>query len=380
MIRSILPFLVILPPLAYGLIALWCGRAYFRGERKAERGYAPPVTILKPVKGMDAESFENFASFCRQEYPEFQLVFACAAADDPAIPVIERLRREFPAVDMELVVDGRIYGPNYKVCNLMNAWPRAKHDLIIVCDSDIRVGPEYLREVCASFADPRVGLVTSLYRTSGIKGTGCAVEAMGFTVEMVPNVMVALRLEGLSFALGASMAVRRAALEEIGGFAALVDYLADDYQLGNRTHRSGWRLELSDCFVESVMHRESLATVLSRQLRWARTMRVSRPGGYLAAGITQPFPFALLALAVAGPSPAGIVAVLFLYLVRAVSALVFSRCYVRDNVFPRWLWLLPFRDLCAFATWGLSFLGNRVRWRGHLYRLLPGGKIVDISR
>jgi ceramide glucosyltransferase len=137
---------------------------------------------------------------------------------------------------------------------------------------------------------------------------------------------------------------------------------------------------LSDCFVESIMHRESLATVLSRQLRWARTMRVSRPGGYLAAGITHPFPFAFLALAVAGFSPDGAVAALLLYLVRVLSALVFSRCYVRDNVFPRWLWLLPFRDLCAFATWGLSFLGNRVRWRGHRYRLLPGGKMVEISR
>ncbi len=379
MIRAILPFLVILPPLVYGVIALWCGRAYFRRER-AERMYAPPVTILKPVKGMDSESFENFASFCRQVYPDFQIVFACAAADDPAIQVIERLRREFPAVDMELVVDGRIYGPNYKVCNLMNAWPRAKHDLIIVCDSDIRVGPDYLREVCAPFADPQVGLVTSLYRTSGVKGAGCAVEAMGFTVEMIPNVMVAQRLEGLSFALGASMAVRRAALEEIGGFAALVDYLADDYQLGNKIHRVGWRLELSDCFVESIMHRESLPTVLSRQLRWSRTMRVSRPGGYLAAGITQPFPFALLALVVAGSSPAGVAAALLLYLVRAVSALVFSRRYVRDNVFPRWLWLLPFRDLCAFITWGLSFLGDRVRWRGHLYRLLPGGKMAEITR
>jgi ceramide glucosyltransferase len=284
-IRSILPFLLVLPPLAYGLIALWCARVYFH-RKKPACDSAPPVTILKPVKGMDAESFENFASFCRQEYPAFQLVFACAAANDPVIPVIERLRREFPAVDIELVVDDRIYGPNYKVCNLMNAWPRAKHDLVIVCDSDIRVGPNYLREVCAPFADPRVGLVTSLYRTSGVKGPGCAVEAMGFTVEMVPNVMVALRLEGLSFALGASMAVRRAALEEIGGFASLVDYLADDYQLGNRIHVTGYRLELSDYFVESVMHRESLATVLSRQLRWARTMRASRPGGYLAAGIT----------------------------------------------------------------------------------------------
>lgn len=377
MIRAVLPFIVILPPLAYGLISLWCARGFFT-RKKTAHAFAPPVTILKPVKGMDAESYENFASFCRQDYPGYQIVFACASPDDPAIPVIKRVRADFPAADIDLVVDGRIYGPNYKVCNLINAWPRAKHDLIIVCDSDIRVGERYLREVCAPFADPAVGLVTSLYRSPGVKGTACALEAMGFTAEMVPNVMVALRLEGLSFALGASMAVRREALEKIGGFSVLADYLADDYQLGNQVHRAGWRLELSDYFVESVMHRESLAAVLSRQLRWARTMRASRPGGYFASGITQPAPAALLALAVSGGSAVGAAAVLLLYAVRVMVSLVFSRRYLRDGVFPRWLWLLPLRDLLAFITWGLAFAGRRVRWRGHLFRVLPGGKITEI--
>ena len=377
MLRQILPFLVILPPLAYGLISLWCGRAYF-GRRKTAAGYAPPVTILKPVKGMDAESFANFASFCRQEYPCYQLVFAVASADDPAIPVVERLKIEFPDVDIELVVDGTIHGPNYKVCNLINAWPRVKHGIIIVCDSDIRVGEGYLREVCAPFADLEVGVVTSLYRSPGVKGAATAVEAMGFTSEMVPNVMVALKLEGLSFALGASMAVRREALEKIGGFAVLADYLADDYQLGNKVFRAGYRIELSDCFVESIMHREDFGTVLSRQLRWARTMRASRPGGYFASGITQPFPAACLALALSDCSTAGAAAALFLYAVRSLIVLIYSRCYVKDGIFPRWLWLLPLRDALAFATWGLAFLGNRVRWRGHLFRLLPGGRIVEL--
>jgi len=378
MLRFLLPFLVITPPLIYQMVALWCGRSFFHRRGAAHDGTCPPVTILKPVKGMDAESFANFASFCRQEYPVWQIVFAVASPEDQAIPVIELLRREFPDVDCDLVVDGRIHGPNYKVCNLINAWPRAKHDIVIVCDSDIRVGPTYLRDVCAPFADPRVGLVTSLYRTSGVSGMGSAVEAMGFTVEMVPNVMVALRLEGLSFALGASMAVRRSVLEEIGGFPALASYLADDYQLGNKVFRNGYRIELAGSFVESIIHRERLATVLSRQLRWARTMRVSRPAGYLASGITQPFPFALLALVVTGITPAGIIAAALLYLVRSVVALVYSRCYVSDNVFPRWLWLLPCRDLLAFATWGLSFLGNRVRWRGHLFHLHRGGEIEEI--
>jgi ceramide glucosyltransferase len=398
MLRQILPFLIVAPPLAYGLITLWCARGFF--ERKGREGcplgsggeaapprcspcvhggeFTPPVTILKPVKGIDAESYENFASFCRQAYPAFQMVFAVASADDPVVPVIERLRHDFTDTDIDLVVDGTIHGPNYKVCNLINAYPRAKHELLIVCDSDIRVGERYLREVCAPFADPAVGLVTSLYRSPGVAGMACALEAMGFTVEMVPNVMVALRLEGLSFALGASMAVRREALEGIGGFAALVDYLADDYQLGNKVHRAGWRLELSGYFVESVMHREGLATVLSRQLRWARTMRVSRPGGYFASGLTQPFPAAFLALAVSCWSASGAAAALLLYAVRSLVALRFSRRYLRDGIFPRWLWLLPLRDLFAFLTWGLAFAGQRVRWRGHLYRLLPGGRLAEL--
>ena len=377
MILHLLPFIIVLPPLAYGIISLCCASAFFNRKKNAA-DHTPPVTILKPVKGMDAESYENFASFCRQDYPCYQIVFACAAPDDPAVPVIERLRLDFPDAEIELVVDGRIHGPNYKVCNLINAYPKAKHDVIIVCDSDIRVGEGYLSEVCASFADPAVGLVTSLYRTTTVHGAATAVEAMGFTTEMVPNVMVALRLEGLSFALGASMAVRREALEKIGGFPSLVDYLADDYQLGNKVFRAGYRLELSDCFVESVMHREGLGAVLSRQLRWARTMRVSRPGGYFASGITQPFPAALLALAVSGFATAGVAAGLLLYAVRSLVALAFSRRYLRDGIFPRWLWLLPLRDLFAFVVWMLAFLGNSVRWRGHLYRLHNGGRIAEI--
>ncbi|SNB46517.1 bacteriohopanetetrol glucosamine biosynthesis glycosyltransferase HpnI [Geobacter sp. DSM 9736] len=376
---GLLPFIIVLPPLAYSLLSLFCAAPFFRRHNcsAGSHGEAAPVTILKPVKGVDAESFENFASFCRQDYSEFQIVFAAASADDPVVPVIRRLMAEFPDRDIDLVIDGRIYGPNYKVCNLINAFPRAKHDILIVCDSDIRVGTRFLQEVCASFADPQVGLVTSLYRTRGVHGAATAIEALGFTTEMVPNVMVARRLEGLSFALGASMAVRREALEAIGGFPALVDYLADDYQLGNKVHRAGYRLELSDYWVESIMHRESLDSVLSRQLRWARTMRVSRPGGYFASGITQPAPAALLALLLEYGSATAWGAVILLYFVRSIVSLVYSRRFVRDGLLPRYLWLLPLRDLLSFGTWALSFLGSRVRWRGHLFRVLPGGKLTE---
>ncbi|MGA7829217.1 MAG: bacteriohopanetetrol glucosamine biosynthesis glycosyltransferase HpnI [Geobacteraceae bacterium] len=379
MVYDVLPFLCVAPAFCYGLITLACARRFFARTQKLG-DYHPPVTILKPLKGVDAESFENFCSFCEQDYPLYQIVFAVASTEDPVIPVIRRLISEYPGVDIELVVDDRIYGPNYKVCNLIHASAVSKYDLLIVCDSDIRVGPRYLQEVAAPFHDPTVGLVTSLYRSPRVPNVPTALEAMGFTVEMIPNVMVALYLEGLSFALGASMAVRREALEKIGGFPALVDYLADDYQLGNMVHRAGYRLELSGYFVESVMKCESLRGILSRQLRWARTMRASRPGGYLASGITQPVPAAFLALIVSGFSPAGWIALSLLGISRLCSGLVFSRFFVRDNIFPRYLWLLPLRDILAFFTWVFSFVGNRVVWRSHVFRVLPGGTILDLGK
>jgi ceramide glucosyltransferase len=211
-----------------------------------------------------------------------------------------------------------------------------------------------------------------------VHGVATALEATGFTAEMIPNVQVALQLEGLSFALGASMAVRREALASIGGFEVLADYLADDYQLGNKIHIAGWRIALDACFVESVVKAEGMMSVLSRQLRWARTMRVSRPGGYLASGITLPFPAAFLAVLVAPSLYTGLAAVAIMYSVRLAICTIYSRCFVRDNLFPRWLWLLPLRDMLAFFCWALSFMGNRVEWRGSRFKLKSGGKLEEI--
>jgi ceramide glucosyltransferase len=380
MLRTLLPFIAVLPSLAYSLISLTCGANYFKRQKSSHlKAPLPGVSIIKPVKGMDEQSYDNFASFCRQQYTgALQLVFAAASPDDPVIPVIRQLMADFATHDIRLVINPALHGPNLKVSNLINAFPQASHELLIVSDSDISVSPDYLRSVTAHFSDPQVGLVTSLYRTSEVDGLAAALEATGFTAEMIPNVLVAQRLEGLTFALGASMAVRREALGAIGGFPALAAYLADDYQLGNKIHLAGWRIALDDCFVESVIKSENLMTVLSRQLRWARTMRVSRPGGYLASGITLPFPGALLATLLAPSAAVGLAAVALLYGVRLSVSTVYSRRFVRDGLFPRWLWLLPLRDMLAFFTWALSFLGNRVEWRGSRFVLKPGGKIEEL--
>ena len=392
MLRGLLPFIIILPSLAYSLLSLLCAWKYFKGQKRdgQEKTFdiplrivpcplTPNISILKPVKGMDEDSYDNFSSFCLQQFSgKTQLVFAAASADDKVIPVISRVIADFPEHDISIVINPALHGPNYKVSNLINAFPHARHDIIIVCDSDIKVAQNYLQSVADQFSDPNVGLVTSLYRTSNVHGIATALEAIGFTAEMIPNVLVARQLEGLTFALGASMAVRRDALMDIGGFEALASYLADDYQLGNKIHRAGWRIALDPCFVESVIKSENFMAVLSRQLRWARTMRVSRPGGYLASGITLPFPATLLAMLLA-PSPLpGLAAVVLQYAVRLVVHTVFSRCFVRDGLFPRWLWLLPLRDILSFFTWVLSFLGNRIEWRGSRFILKPGGKIEEL--
>jgi len=221
--------------------------------------------------------------------------------------------------------------------------------------------------------------VTSLYRSSRVHGAVTALEALGFTAEMIPNVLAAEKLEGLSFALGASMAIRRKALESIGGFCTLADYLADDYQLGYQIHRAGWKIKLSGDFVESVLGKENFSSILSRQIRWCRTMRVSRPGGYLASGIVHPVAGLVIFLLAADFTVLTLVSAALYYLLRATIVTVFSRLFVRDNLCPKYLWLLPLRDLLSFVTWGLAFAGHRVAWRGDLFRLEPGGKIRRLT-
>jgi len=333
---------------------------------------------LKPVKGMDEGSYENFVSFCRQEYDApVQLIFCVADAADPAIAVIQQVSTDFPDHDISLNIDPSIHGPNYKVSNLINGFPQAKYDLLMICDSDIRVEPTFLQSVTSHFGNSPVGLVTSPYRSSSVPGISTAFEALAFTSEIVPNVVTALKLEGLSFALGAAMTFRRQALLDIGGLEVLVDYLADDYQLGNKIHHAGWQLVLDHQFVESMLRPEPFGAILSRQLRWARTMRVSRPGGYLASGITLPGLAIIVALLV-GPFVSAVAAITALYLIRFSVVTLFSQRYVGDRLLPRWGWLLPLRDLLATGTWLLAFTGNRVNWRGYSFLMQSDGKLKKL--
>ena len=377
MLDSILPYLFVLPALGYQLYSLGAVIVFFAREARPT-GCQPPMTIIKPLKGADEELYENLASFCCQRYSQFQLVLAVASPEDPAVAVVRRLQNRFLSVDITLIINDASYGANLKVANLINACRAARYDIIAISDSDVRVDTDYLSRLAGFFADPEVGLVTNLYRSSAAATPAAALEALGFSAELLPNVIVAERLEGMTFALGASMACRRAALDAIGGFEVLADYLADDYQLGNRVAQAGWQVVLSPHFVESVPARESVCAVLARQLRWCRTMRVSRPGGYFASVVKEPLLAILVVFAVCGVTPVAVSAVGGLYLVRVVVATLFSRIYVKDRLLPLYLWLLPLRDIASLVTWLLAFCGNGVSWRGDRFRILPDGKMEQL--
>lgn len=389
MANKLLPVIAVLPAAAYSIITFWSGWRFFcEASKRMTAGQdftdinnneTENITIMKPVKGKDEDSYQNFASFCHQTHKgKIQIIFAVASPDDPAIPVIRQIMYDYPDADIEINIDAEIHGPNHKVSNLLNAFPRARYDIIVFCDSDIRVGPNFISSVAGHFRNGDVGLVTSPYRSSKVFGPATAIEALSFTSEMVPNVMVALKLEGLSFALGASMAVRRNALADIGGLQSLLCYLADDYQLGNKIHRAGWRLVLDSEFAESVMQNERFPDLFSRQLRWARTMRVSRPGGYLASGLTMPG-LAIIASLAFWNSKTSIAAILSLYLIRLTVSTIFSRIWTKDMLLPKWWWLLPVRDIIASITWLLAFTGNRVNWRGNLFKISTDGTLTRIK-
>jgi ceramide glucosyltransferase len=372
---------------AYAGIAVWAARRWHRARRPLDPAWTPPVTILKPVRGVDAEAYENFASFCRLDYPadRCQLLFAALDPADPALALARRLQAEFPQVDIGIVDGSRspLRGHNLKVRNLAAMLPVAKHDLLVLCDSDMRVQPDYLRRVVAPFQQNSdrgggwgVGLVTCPYRGHRAQSFAAILEALGIGADFIPSTLVSRALEGVSFAFGSTIALPRAVLAEIGGFEALADELADDFRLGNGAHRAGYEVVLSDYVVDDVLGRERFAAMWARRLRWARTVRACRPAGYTGSFITHGTALALLFLGATGFSPLGWAAFGTVLAVRLATALLITLRYTGDPNIARCLPLLPLSDLLSFALYVTSYGGSHISWRGERFRLLPGGKLA----
>lgn len=365
---------------AYYLVMLYGAHDFFRRYRPAPGVDAePPVTLLRPLQGADPWLYDNLASLCRQRYRTFQLVCGVADASDPAVVVVRKLQADFPQVDIELVVDSHIYGSNYKVSNLQNMYRRAKHDLLVLADSDIRVEPDYLKKIVAQLLGSRAGLVTCLYRAVNTGGLPSLVESLFVNTDFCGMVLVARKVEHLSYAFGATIGVRREVLEKIGGFLAIADYLADDYQLGRHVYEQGYEVLLSDEIVDTVVAVPDWRTLFEHQLRWARTYRTCRPLGYFGTIFTHGTLWALAGLVYYGPTTVTGLIALALLALRYTCAAVVCRSYLRSDITLAQLGLVWIKDLFGSLVWFLAFAVDTVWWSGRRFRVFSDGRMVDLT-
>jgi ceramide glucosyltransferase len=364
----------------YWLIALYAVGRFFRPAVRAQDLPAPPVSILKPLKGDDPELLQNIRSFCEQDYPDFELLLGLNRPEEAELEEIQGIAAALSCDKTGLVVSESQIGPNRKVSNLHGMFSEIRKSLIVLSDSDMRVDRDYLRTIVGEYCSAGdIGMVTCLYKISDPKDCGAALESLSIALDFLPSALVAERLEGVSFGFGASMLLSGQTLEEIGGFRSVADYLADDYQLGNRVSKKGLKIVISKYVVENVAGRVGFRAYLKHQLRWARTIRASRPAGYLGSGVGHIMPFGVMLLLLRGADPLSLSVLGLVLLFRySMAALVYKKV-IRTGAWLKWLVLLPVRDCLAFIIWIGAFTGSRVSWRGAVYDVLKGGRIREVS-
>ena len=333
----------------------------------------PPVSILKPLKGIDPHIWEAFCSHCEQDYPDFQLIFGVSAPDDPAGALVRKLQEKYPERQIELLLCPRDLGANRKLSTLAQMLPSARHEILLVNDSDIRVDQDYLRRVTAPLADSSVGMVTCLYRGVAGATVGSKLEALGISTDFTPGVLSARLIEGgIHFGLGSTLVFRRGDLQAIGGFESMLDYLADDYELGCRIGALGKRVELSEVAVDTFLPAYSFRQYLDHQLRWARSVRGSRSWGYGGLVLTFGLPWALLTLLSAWAAPWAVWLFAVTVAARLAVGLGAAVTVLGDRLVWQDFYLLPLRDLIAPVVWAKGLVGNRILWRGDEFYLKQG--------
>lgn len=339
----------------------------------------PPVSLLIPLCGTEFDAYENHASFCRQGLPGLQIVFGVMDPGDAAVPVVQRLMADFPEVDMELVVGTETIGPNPKVNNLHNMLKRAKHDLLVMADSDVRVRPGDLATIVSRLASGEADLVTCLYRAGSAPGIGAKIEALAMSTDFIPSVLVACVKEGLTFALGAIVALSRRDLEAIGGFRAVSESLVEDYLFGLYMKQRGKRIELAPFVVETLLSPMTAGEVWGHQVRLARGKKACRPAGHIGSVIMFGPVLSLFYLFLSGGSALAFTCFFLVSAVRFWMAYAVGVNVLGDSILGRNLWLLPLKDCFSFCAWCASLRNGPVLWRGRHYRLDRGGRMTPID-
>jgi ceramide glucosyltransferase len=367
-------------PLAYYVVATLAAIRFFGRERRKVLGsYTPPASILKPVRGVDFASYENFKSFFLQEYPEYEILFCVNDLGDPAVPLVRRLADEFPTRSLRLLSDAPQVGSNRKVNNLALLAREAKYELLVQSDGDVRVERNYLREIAAPFERAKTGVVSCFYRGVAQENVWAEMEALGASTDFSAGVLVADWMEGVTFALGASVATTKSWLTKIGGYEALANVLADDYEIGNRVAKAGGRVMVSREVVETMYAAMPFGKFWEHQIRWARTVRLCRPASYIGLLFTHGLPWALVGV-MASRSVLGAAAFFLAYVVlRLGLAWTVGVWGLHDETARRKWWLVPFRDAVHFAVWLGSFFSNRITWGDLEFRLSANGEMAAIA-
>lgn len=363
---------VTLASCAYCVFSIWAGVRFKRVKTPLPHS-TPPLSLLKPLKGKDPGMYDALRSHCLLDYPEYEILFGVTDAEDPAVPLVHTLIEEFPQRQIRLVHCKQRLGVNGKVSSLAQLASVAQYEFLVVNDSDIRVPREYLRDIIAELEQPGTGLVTCLYRGLPSPTIASHLEALAISTDFCAGVLVAREVErGLGFGLGSTLALRRSDLEAVGGFPSIADYLADDYEIGRRIRKRGLNVTLSRCIVETFLPAYDFSQFLLHQLRWTRTIRSSRPGGYAGLLVTYTLPWAVATLVVTGAATWSSVLFAAAVLARTAMAVAIAKFVLDDPQVLRSLWLLPIRDFVALVVWAGGTVGRRIVWRGETFHLRKG--------
>ena len=360
----------------YWLVALILVYDFFRPRPESDQSFSPPVSVLKPVKGVDFEAYQNFASFCQQDYPDYELIFGVANSEDPIVPVIEHLRRDFPDRNIRLIV-AETFGANRKASLLHALAGEAKYEILVVSDSDMRVTPDYLKQVVAPLADEQVGLVTCPYQGESPHSFTAGLETLHMGVTFLPSVVVARKVLDMRFAMGATVVLRQRDLARLGGFAVFADYLADDYQLGARIATLGLKVRLSNYVMASVLGATTFHEQWDREVRWMRCSRASRPLEYPGLLLSYSTPLSVVLVVVNRFSTASLGIMAGSLFIRWVVAWLISVRTADQQARRRLPWL-PVRDLLSAATWCVGILGRRITWRGETFLVQADGRMRPV--
>jgi ceramide glucosyltransferase len=367
-------------PFIYYLITLYSSWRFFRAERKAppQPEFTPPVSNLKPIRGFDPDAYENFASLCRQDYPDYELLFCVGSYDDPAVPIIEKLALDFPERDIRIIVGSGRTGPNDKVAKLARLTAEARHEVLVINDSDVRVEPNYFRSIVAPLRNPRVGAVTCLYVSAETKSLAENLHSIGMISDFFAGILTARQLDGVKFALGKTIATTRTKLAEFGGYDHIVDRPGDDLLVGRLIAEQGHQVELLPYSVSTVSDYSSMRDMLHRRLRWIVVMRHMRPSGHFGLLFTHGLPWSLAAIAL-HPTAAVAAAYLGTYVaLRCAMTWLIGSWGLKQSGLWKKMPLIFAWDAVAFVLWLVSFTRHTIRWRNADYSI-RGGQLVPAT-